>query len=316
VLRISGAIVFAVCVLLAGCGDDVAEPPASTVATTAGETTIERYEVASSVETFVDDARATPANGSFPGAPSRTIETKIYRPVPPGDGEDGDGFPLIVFSHGIDDDDERYEAVLAEWAASGYVVAAPNFPLSRKDAPGGPTLADLDNQPGDLQFVTEEVRRLAAEAGHELEGLVGDETALAGKSFGAITTLNAVYGPDPVAGPVDAVVSMAGGLDDRTGLDGADTPLLLIHGEDDERVPYQSSVDVFAAANPPKYFLTLIDEGHTGAYNGGDSAVEVLVPQASLDFFDAYLKGDDDALERLTSDYDVAGVATLDAVPG
>jgi predicted dienelactone hydrolase len=308
--------VLAAALLLAGCGDGDSEPTASTVETTSGEATIERYEVESSVETFVDDTRVTPANGSFEGAPSRTIETKIYRPVVPEGAEVGDGFPLIVFSHGIDDDYERYEAVLREWAASGYVVAAPNFPLSRKGAPGGPTLADLDNQPADLQFVMDGVRRLSDDPGHELADLVADETALAGKSFGAITTLTAVYGPEPVEGPVDAVVSMAGGMNDTTGVERADSPLLLIHGDTDERVPYQSSVDVFAVANPPKYFLTLIDEGHTGAYNGGDSPVEVLVPQASLDFFDAYLKGDDAALERLNSDYDVPAVATLDAVPG
>ena len=315
-LKTSGAFLLAATLLLVSCGDDASRSVASTVETIAGVATVEHFEVDASVEMFVDESRATPPNGSFEGAPSRTIETKIYRPVVPDVVEAGAGFPLIVFSHGIDDNYRRYDAVLREWAASGYVVAAPDFPLSRKGAPGGPTLADLDNQPADLQFVMDGVRGLTDESDSELSGLVADKTALAGKSFGAITTLTAVYGPDPVEGPVDAVLSMAGGIDDKTAVDRVDTPLMLIHGDVDVRVPYQGSVDVFAVANPPKYLLTLLGEGHTGAYNGGDSQVEVLVPRASLDFFDAYLKDDPAARDRLAADDDVPLVATMDAVPG
>ena len=314
VLRTGGALLLAV-LLLVGCGDDSSSPAASTVDTTADEAVVERYEVGAFVETFVDESRPTPANGSFEGAPSRTIETKVYVPVAPDGVDVGAGFPLIVFSHGIDDSYERYDAVLREWAASGYVVAAPNFPLLRKGAPGGPTLADLDNQPADLQFVMDSVRGLADESDRELPGPVADTTALAGKSFGAITTLTAVYGPDPIEGPVDAAVSMAGGMDDKTAVDRADTPLLLIHGDSDVRVPYQGSVDVFALANPPKYFLTLVGEGHTGAYNGGESAIEVLVPQVSLDFFDAHLKDDAAARDRLNAEDEVPSAARMEAVP-
>jgi dienelactone hydrolase len=303
-----------VALALAACGDDT-DPPPSTTAGADAAPEIERYDVEAARETLVDPSRATPSNGSFPGAASRTVETQIYRPVVPEAVETGDGFPLVLFSHGIDDDYERYDEVLREWAAAGYVVAAPNFPLSRKGAPGGPTLSDLDNQPGDLQFVIDEVRRLADEPDHELAGLVGDATALAGKSFGAITTLQAVYGPDPIDGPVDAVVSMAGYMDDTSAVDRAESPLLMIHGDRDERVPYQSSVEVFGLANPPKYLLTLTGEGHTGAYNGGEEPVEVLVPRASLDFLDAYVKGDAAALDRVVDDSAVPGVATLDAVP-
>lgn len=300
--------------LLAGCGDDSAPP--TTAETTGATAPTGDYEIKSSVETLVDDTRPTSSNGSFAGAPDRTIETKIYRPVLPEGNDTGGGFPLIVFSHGIDDDDERYTEVLVEWAEAGYVVAAPNFPLSRKGAPGGPTLADLDNQPGDLQFVIEEVRRLGSTDDHDLAGLVGDRTALAGKSFGAITTLVAAYGADPIDGPIDAVVSMAGAMDDPSDAGRVATPLLLIHGELDERVPYQSSVGVFAAANPPKYLLTLLGFGHTGAYNGGDSPVEELVPQAALDFFDAYLTDDADAVDRLIDNSEIPGVSTIEAEPG
>jgi fermentation-respiration switch protein FrsA (DUF1100 family) len=308
------AVVVLAVALLAGCGDN--STPSTTAETTLATASAGGYEIESTVETLVDDTRPTPPNGSFAGAPDRTIETKIFRPVLPEGGDATDGFPLIVFSHGIDDDDERYTEVLAEWAEAGYVVAAPNFPLSRKSAPGGPTLADLDNQPGDLQFVTDEIRRLSSDGDHDLAGLVGDRTALAGKSFGAITTLTAVYGADPIDGPIDAVVSMAGAMDDPSGAGRVETPLLLIHGELDERVPYRSSVDVFAAANPPKYLLTLLDEGHTGAYNGGESPVEELVPQAALDFFDAYLKDDDAAVDRLIDNSEIPAVSTIEAEPG
>jgi fermentation-respiration switch protein FrsA (DUF1100 family) len=54
---------------------------------------------------------------------------------------------------------------------------------------------------------------------------------------------------------IDDVVSMAGAMDDPSGAGRVETPLRLIHGELDERVPYRSSVDVFAAASasPPAH---------------------------------------------------------------
>ena len=64
--------------------------------------------------------------------------------------------PLIVFAHGFDVGPGIYAALLDAWAAHGYVVAAPEFPLT-DPAVAGASLDenDINNQPADLRFVTE-----------------------------------------------------------------------------------------------------------------------------------------------------------------
>ena len=87
--------------------------------------------------TLVDASRPTPANGSFAGAPTRTLATTLWAPE-----SLAGSLPLVVYSHGFLS--LRYEAApLAEHLAShGYAVASVEFPLSNWNAPGGATLAD------------------------------------------------------------------------------------------------------------------------------------------------------------------------------
>ncbi|MEM8981456.1 MAG: hypothetical protein AAGC71_00425 [Pseudomonadota bacterium] len=51
--------------------------------------------------------------------PGRSVETTVFAPSEPG------RYPLIVFSHGAYAAPERYAALLRDWAAAGFVVAAP-----------------------------------------------------------------------------------------------------------------------------------------------------------------------------------------------
>ena len=98
-------------------------------------------------QTFVDDSRPTKANDSFAGAPNRTLHTTIYYPAlgKPGDTVTADAtpdrkhgpYPLILYSHGSNSFGAEYEPLLRQWASAGYVVAAPDYPLSNKNSPGG-----------------------------------------------------------------------------------------------------------------------------------------------------------------------------------
>ncbi len=78
-------------------------------------------------------------------------------------------------------------------------------------------------------------------------------------------------------------------------------PILLVHGTDDELVTYEASVDVFNAANAPKGVLTIKHGDHGAPTNPAGPAFDSVV-RTTVDFFDLYLKGDNDALRRLTSD--------------
>src|SRR5512146_1948896 len=108
--------------------------------------------VASVDRTFVDRSRATSANGDFAGATERTLEATLWFPR----GAAG-RHPLLVYSHGFMS--RRSENVpLAELLAShGYVVVSMDYPLTNGGAPGGPTVADAVNQPGDVRFAIDQI---------------------------------------------------------------------------------------------------------------------------------------------------------------
>src|SRR6185503_8215164 len=102
----------------------------------------------------------------------------------------GAPFPLVLHSHALLDSrlGERY---LTEHLAShGYVVAAPDYPLSSVTAPSGPTILDLASQPGDLRYV---LARLLAADGPLASSTDAARVGASGLSFGATTTLLATY---------------------------------------------------------------------------------------------------------------------------
>ena len=50
---------------------------------------------------------------------------------------------LIVFAHGLGADPGLYLSLLSSWAAAGFVVAAPSFPLTNNHTPDGPDAGDV-----------------------------------------------------------------------------------------------------------------------------------------------------------------------------
>ena len=278
--------------------------------TTDAATAIERVSL-----TLVDDTRPTPANGSFDGAPHRTLETVVSYPVRVA-GVVGP-MPLVVFATGYGGDSMNWSGLTDHWVRAGYVVASPTFPLSCRDAPGGTSGSDLASQPGDVAFVTRQVLDRAAARGSELDGLVdADRVALAGKSFGAITVLEAGYCPAEQVPNIRAVISMTGmALLQGAQFESVDTPLLLEHGDEDALVPCSASQDVYDRACSPKFFVTLHGEDHLSAFHGGSSPAEAVVVRTTIDFLDRYVAGEHDALTRLLRDGDVPGVATIVASP-
>ena len=75
----------------------------------------------------------------------------------------------------------------------GFVVAAPLFPLSNGNVPGGPDAGDVVNQPEDMSFVISSVLADSHSSSGPLAGLVNpNEVGAAGHSNGACTTLGLV----------------------------------------------------------------------------------------------------------------------------
>lgn len=314
-----------------GVGAFVAAAPATATASSGNHAprvaAIGTIAVGRMERTFVDDTRPTQANGDYPGAPNRTLHTTIYYPAR---GKAGDTvtsnaapdrqrgpFPLILFSHGNNSFGAEYEPLLRQWASAGYVIAAPDYPLSNENAPGGATAADLPEQPADARFVIDRTLALSSKRSGPLAGTVDtNRIGASGHSLGALTTYRLVYETCCADKGIKAAAAMAGLAGDPPQFfTGISTPLLAEHGDADGTLPYQGGADAFAKASPPKYFLTLIGGAHTPPYRGAAEPAPTTVAHVTLDFFDRYLKSDRSALERLRQDANQPGVAKLQEQP-
>jgi len=281
------------------------------------------FAVGRMTKTFVDTTRPTMPNGTFPGAPTRTLSTLILYPAQgdPSSTADVDNappvrgfrFPLVVFSHGFGSSGPEYEPLLRFWAAAGYVVAAPTFPLSSEDAPGGSNLFDYLNQPGDVSFVITQMLNLDR-TDRGLRNLIDEhDVGAAGHSLGAITTLGVTYNTCCQDPRIEAAVSISGirlpfgSSTFFTGLQAPVAPLMLVHGNADQTVPYGASVGIFADAPPPKFFQTLVGAPHTPFRAPWRDPMVTSV----TDFLDRYLKNDQRALTQLETDAAVPGVTTF-----
>ena len=279
---------------------------------------------------FVDTTRPTDANGSAPALPTRTFLTTIYYPAKgtPSDkpaenatiNKERGPYPLILFTHGLYARGVFYEDVLKAWASAGYVVAAPDYPLSNQDTPGGVSfgrgVADTKNQPADASFVINQVIK-----DKQLGEIVDSKRiGASGHSLGGITTYGLGYSACCRDKRVKAAVPMSGfgGLVepiDQYFRNGS-TPLLALHGNSDGTVPIARDINTFTRAQPPKFLLTFVGAGHVTPFLGGTDAQAMVLKQSTVDFWDRYLKGDKAALDKLRTDGNLAGSTTLEEQTG
>jgi dienelactone hydrolase len=274
------------------------------------------YAVGQHSVDLVDTSRPTPANGTFPGAPTRPLPTLLLYPAagdpsaplaedaPPA--EAAYGFPVIIYAHGNNGSPELSLPMLTRLAAAGFVVAAPAFPLSKRDAPGGHTSADYRQQPADMRFVLDNV--LAGRVG-PVPAVDGGRVAVVGHSLGAITVLGLTQNSCCHDDRIKAAVAISGTQAqwDGKSYQPPTTPLLLIHGDHDDVVPFTGSTEVFAAAPSPVGLVRLIDGPHT-LY--GPPWLDV-VAATTIDFLRAELDDDASAEAALAVDGNQPGLATF-----
>jgi predicted dienelactone hydrolase len=321
VRRAGGLLLVLAAALVPACGGhSSSSPPPATAAITSSA-----HAVGTLVETFVDTSRPTVDHGSVPGAPSRTLRTTVMFPAT-ADGGPPDTvagpYPLVVFAHGSGGLGTEYFPMLRSWAAAGYVVAAPEFPV----AAGGPdgrqgdssSIEDLPNQPADMSFAVTQLLAASASAASPLHGMV-DPTRIgaAGHSLGAMATLALTENTCCHDERLRAAVVLAGReapFGSGVFFNRIRTPLLLVHGDADGTVPYSEGRKIYNDAPPPRYLLTLAKGGHSTMYDPfGDPAAQ-LVSRLTVAFFDTYLKGATDGPSRLRVDAGPsAGVAKLDS---
>jgi predicted dienelactone hydrolase len=298
-----------------GCPDPVAGSPAS-----AGPFAVGRLQA-----NYVDPSRRTEpsAVSGRPATAGRVLPVVVLYPAlgdPASPVTDGavsaqGRFPVVVYSHGVySSGAERHEA-LSRWVSAGYVVVAPTFPLTSRPSI---EVADLPNQPADVEFVAATFRSEVQKPDHPLHARVlTDCLALAGHSLGGATTLAAAF--DPCCGSSDptAVIDIAGvAINVTPGASFADAdplPTLIVHGVRDAVVPYAQSETAFAQLPGPRWFVTIADGQHSSMFEPPE--VEVLT-ESVVAFLDAQLKGSAGALEALPATIESSGIATLQVAPG
>jgi fermentation-respiration switch protein FrsA (DUF1100 family) len=304
--------------------------PGVASAATAASVSTPRYAVGMVSDTFVDPNRTTPAWNGTPQLPTRTLVTTILYPATGSGGEkaipgaapdkSAGPFPLIVFGHGLGATPQDYITLLTDWAAAGFVVAAPLFPLSNSNVAGGADAGDVVNQPKDMSYVIGAVLFDSTLPTGTLSGLVNPkEVGAAGHSNGAVTTLGLVANTCCQDARVKAAIVMAGTTEGFPPghYDFSKTPpLLLVHGTADQLIPYRSAPLVYNQAHGPKGLLTVVGGSHGGAA-GMDPQSASTVIRTTTDFFEAYLTGDRHAKSSLASDGHSANTKiALDLTPG
>ena len=254
---------------------------------------------------FVDGTRAIrlPDGRRVP----RPLETVVRCPATPG------RHPLIVFAHGFALTPATYHHLLDAWAQAGYVVAAPVFPLTTANAPGGPDEADIVNQPRDMSFV---ITKLLAENARA-RGVLADridpsQIAVAGHSDGGVTALAVAYDRRFRDARVHAAVVLSGAAIPGMGpFPPRGPPLLAVQGTADTINAPGTTAAYFRLARRPKFLLWLLGASHRPPYTAQQPQLGI-VERATVAFLDHYLRGSplralDDAarrpgLTRLTAD--------------
>jgi predicted dienelactone hydrolase len=226
------------------------------------------YRVSRNWRTFIDHTRPTPPDGTYPGANSRTLRTLIF--MPHGHGIAHHPVPLIVFAQGVLAEPQFYSSLLRRWATAGFIIAAPDFPTTAKDSPGGVNLADRHNQPGDVDFVLKQLVALDKTSGNEFTGRIQtNRLAVAGHSLGAVTTLALVADSccqveDP---RIRAAIVLSGQLFSmgrgqyyprHTRI----PPLLFVNGTKDDLVPNFAAKKMYAEAPRPRFQVIMHHAPH------------------------------------------------------
>jgi hypothetical protein len=211
------------------------------------------YPVVSAGQTVVDTHRWTVSFGHVL-AHSRTLRVQIYYPA----GVTG-RMPLVVFCHGFDSTPAVYSHLLEHWAAMGFFVAAPIFPLTNPGAGRWLDEADVDNQPRDVSVVITAVEKQWSQK------IDPTRVAVAGHSDGAETSYAVGFATRVRDPRVSAILVFSGAA--RPSLFPFAEPasrlaLLVVQSNADESNSPLAAWWVWSHARAPRLYLHLFGARH------------------------------------------------------
>ena len=232
------------------------------------------YGVGVTTLTMDDTSRATAPNRDAPGTPDRKMMVEVWYPIAAGASEaevrdapllrSDARYPLIIFAHGLSSFARQSASYTQHLASHGYIVAAPGFPQSRIDTPGGPRISVVLDQPADASFVIDEMLRMsAATEGTFAAAIDADRIGMTGHSLGGLTTMLSIYGPLRDA-RIKAAIAFAPFAcvlpPDIAG--GASVPVMVVGGTRDRIVGIASIRVAYEVARAPKYYAEITGADH------------------------------------------------------
>ena len=219
---------------------------------------------------------------------------------------------MVVFGHGWNSNPAVYEPLLDEWAAAGYLVAAPTFPSSANNLPGSP-VNDYPEQARDLSFVVTSL--IGGSAGP----VDPTRIALAGHSDGGTDVAYLALNPAYADRRVRAYLSLSSEIPDGApGPWGSPIPgaLLVAVGTNDEYGLAPRSRHVFDTASvSSKVMLTVTGGNHIGIYIGS-SPEAIALRHETARFLDVALQGGGSTSAHLASALNPSGNASVLVTPG
>ncbi|MGZ6897517.1 MAG: alpha/beta hydrolase family protein [Acidimicrobiia bacterium] len=244
---------------------------------------------------LVDRSRPTPAIPGRPASSCRVLRTEIRA----ADG-DGNPRPMLVVAHGLDGRPAALGPLLDHWARAGYVVVAPTFPTTKKDANGDSLRSESVAQAADMRFVVSEVLARDRDPSRRPWGPIDrSRIGAAGMSLGGL----AVYGliantccrdPRVRAGLLLAAVRREFPDDDYVR---NRVPVMLVQGDSDPG--YHNSDDAYPDLAPPKWFVTLVGSRHSPPFEVPNGPEAPAVRQLTTAFWDCALRHDAAAADRI-----------------
>ncbi len=219
-------------------------------------------------------------------------------------------YPLVVFAHGFALAPDDYAPLLEAWARAGYVVAAPEFPVERQNAPGGPDQSDLPNEPGDLGFLISQL----TSRGSPLRPLIDPRrVAVAGHSDGGIAVLTAAYDRRERDIRIGAALVLSGAAPPGFEPVGRGAPpVLAVQGTADTVNAPSTTATYFERLRRPRFLLWLLGAPHLAPYSSQNRWTPSLV-RATTAFLDRYLRAG--SLAALVSAGNHVGAARMEAHP-
>jgi predicted dienelactone hydrolase len=258
-----------------------------------------RYGVGVTTLSMVDASRPTVANRSAPAQPDRRMDVEVWYPAvateaAPEDravafDRSGGRYPLIIFAHGLAASSRQSVEYTTELASHGYIVAAPGFPQSRIDSPGGPRLAAVLDQPADVSFVIDQMLKLNRAQDGLFAGTIDeDRIGMTGHSLGGLTTMLTAHGSGrDVRIKVIAPISPVGCLLGASLVGDASIPTMVIGGSIERVVEPATIRGVYDAARAPKYDVEII-----GADHARFADVDIMDTQLGADIVSRVTGGD------------------------